>query len=643
MKTLLISPSYYPQANASYFPLGLAYISAYIQSQGHQVIGLNFNHMPMEKRNPALCDTLLHEEVDIIGISGLTVAYNEIDRLIKVIREIRADVPIVLGGGITSVEGELMMNTLQPNYAVVGEGELIFTRLLKALEEGDDVRKIAGIWCWDADKPKFTGEGESPKYLDELPLPDLDSFGIREHIGLQGEHGQFSYHLTRLDAGRSFPIAASRSCPFKCTFCHHAGMGTYKKHDIGRVVDQIEGYIQTYGINNFSIYDELFSANKARVVEFCDLLKQRNLNIQWFCQLRMDQLDLPMLKMMKETGCNYISFGIESGSDAILGSMKKKITKQTITDAVKIVREAKIGIQGNFLFGDPAETQETIRESLQFQQDNQLYFCDWSAVIPYAGTPIYHYALEKGLIADRETFMRSLCNISGYLYNSQVNMTQMSDEEYKDWYISLRELNDENHRKRCTKVVAGEILERWKSRITIECPCCSHQQTLDLPFPFEQDENGPLLNGPVGVQGMNVLCPDCGRKMHLKARDIPHMKLVYDRFQAEMDALAENQQHAIFIPALDRFATVFLEDIKIDQTCVAAVYDTRPFREDKLFLDRRTQLLDIDRVKELDGQNVVILPWVEYQKVLDWLKHQNVTPKKVICWNQFFRNAISEA
>ncbi|WP_150050903.1 B12-binding domain-containing radical SAM protein [Methylomonas rhizoryzae] len=639
MRTLLISPSYYPQANASYYPLGLAYISAYIQSQGHQVVGLNFNHMPMEKRNPVLRDTLLHEAVDIIGISGLTVAFNEIDRLIKAIRDIRADVPIVLGGGITSVEGELMMDTLRPDYAVVGEGELIFTRLLKALEEGDDVRKIAGIWCWDADRPKFTGEGESPKYLDDLPLPDLDSFGIREHIGLQGEHGQFSYHLTRLDAGRSFPIAASRSCPFKCTFCHHAGMGAYKKHDIGRVVEQIEGYIQTYGINNFSIYDELFSANKARVVEFCDLLKQRKLNIQWFCQLRMDQLDLPMLKMMKETGCNYISFGIESGSDAILGSMKKKITKQTITDAVKIVREAKIGIQGNFLFGDPAETQETIRESLQFQQDNQLYFCDWSAVIPYAGTPIYHYALEKGLIADRETFMRSLCNISGYLYNSQVNMTQMSDEEYKDWYISLRELNDENHRKRCTKVVAGEILERWKSRITIECPCCSHQQTLDLPFPFEQDENGPILAGPVGVQGMNVLCPDCGRKMHLKAKDIPHMQGVYQRFQRALDEIKANGQKAIFTPSLDRFAKVFLEDMHIDENIVEAVFDTRSFRENKLFLGHSTALIDSNNIEQFNDKVVVILPWVEFRNLIDRLERHHVKPRQLISWNLMFADA----
>lgn len=637
MKTLLISPSYYPQANASYFPLGLAYISAYIQTQGHAVVGLNLNHVHADQRDIALQQALEQPDIGVIGISGLTVAFNEIDRLIKAIRQINPRIPIVLGGGITSIEGELMMNTLKPDYAVVGEGELIFTRLLKALESHDEARKVAGIWCWDADNPIFTGDGESPKNLDELPLPDLDSFGIRDHIGLQGEHGQYSYHLTRLDAGRSFPISASRSCPFKCTFCHHAGMGTYKKHNIVRVVDQIEAYIETYGIHDFSLYDELFSANKARVMEFCHLLKQRNLNIKWFCQLRMDQLDLPMLKMMHETGCNYISFGIESGSDVVLDSMKKKITKQIITDAVKMVREAKIGIQGNFLFGDPAETEETIRESLEFQEQNQLYFCDWSAVIPYAGTPIYHHALEKGLIPDREKFMRSLCNISGYLYSSQVNMTEMSDEQYKEWYIYLRELNDENHRKRCTEVVDGEILSNWQSRVDFACPCCDHRQSMTLNFPFEQDSQGrPLLTGPVGVQGINILCPECGRKMHLKAKQVPHMQRVYQRFQQQLDQLKQAGEKAVFIPSLDRFAKVFLEDVDIDLETVESVYDTRAFRAGKTFLGKTTNILQTDNLDFFAGKNVVILPWVEYRNIIELFEQNHIKPAKLICWNLLF-------
>ncbi len=635
MKVLLISPSYYPAANASYFPLGLAYIAAYIKTEGHSVSGLNFNHMEQTEREVQLKEQIENNNFDIIGIGGLTVAFNEIDLIIKKIRQLDAKTPIVLGGGITSVEGQLMMETLKPDYAVVGEGELIFSELLSLLEEGKSPKKLQGIWTWIGSMPIYTGDGLTPKSLDALPQPDLAIFGIRDHLSLQSDSGQFSNHLTRLDVSKSLPLSASRSCPFKCTFCHHAGMGNYKKHDIVRVVDQIEFYINEYNCHSFSIYDELFSANKQRVIDFCSLLKERNLNIKWFCQLRMDQLDLPMLIMMRESGCHYISFGIESGSDVVLESMQKKITKKIIQDAVKLVREAKIGIQGNFLFGDPAESIETLEESLDFQEENKLYFCDWSAVIPYAGTPIYNYAVEKGLIENRENFMRSLCNIGGFLYNHQINMSKLTDEQYKDWYIKLREINDVNHRKQCAIIKKSHIISRWKSELTVDCPICTHEQSLVLNFPFQQDENGPVIKCAIGVEGLNIFCTDCGDKMHVKAKDIPHIKVIYQDFQGKVDTLKAAGKKIIVMPAMDRYSTIFLQDISIDPDMVQEVFDTRSFRENTVFLKKKAKVLNSNNVESFSGKTVVILPWVEfeeaYEKII--LNSNNVN---ILSWNKMF-------
>ncbi len=636
MKVLLISPSYYSNANASYFPLGVAFISSYIKKLNHRAIGLNLNNINSNEHEIALQTAIKGKNIDAIGISGLTVAFNEIDQLIHKIRRINNTIPIILGGGITSVEGEIMMNTLKPDYAVVGEGEIIFSQLLNALEQQNVSKMIRGIWCWDKEVPVYTGGGAYPKQLDSLPAPDLEAFGIREHITLQGKKGQFSHHLIRLDVNQSLPISASRSCPFKCTFCHHAGMNEYKKHSIPHIVDQIASHIKTYGITNFSIYDELFSADKARVIEFCQLLKEQNLNIKWFCQLRMDQLDLPMLQMMHDSGCQYISFGIESGSNTILTSMKKKITKHIIEDAISMVKKAKIGIQGNFLFGDPCETPDTIKESLEFQKKNELFFCDWSAVIPYAGTAIYNHAVKNDLIKDHELFMRSLCNISDYLYKDQINMTQMTDAEYKDWYIYLRELNDINHRKRCAEIIFGEVISRWKSEIKIKCPKCSHKQTLTLTFPFEQTPNGPVLDGPIGVQGMNILCPDCGRKMHLKAIDLPHMRGIYDKFQKMLNLVKEKGEKIIIIPSLDRFAATFLEDINIDDKMVEDVYDTRTFRKDKNFMRKPTKIINKDNISTLQDKIIVILPWIEYKEILSKLSTKSIKPSQIICWNTLF-------
>ncbi len=636
MRILLISPNYYHEANASYFPIGLACISAYIKNYGHDVIGLNLNHIVPDKRIAALHNAILDKRPDVIGISGLTVAFEKIEQLIQFIRKISPTSPIVVGGGIAAVEGELMMRTLRPDYAVVGEGEIIFSQLLDAIENQKNPATVKGIWYWHNSDPVYTGEGEFPKRLDDLPFPDIETFGMREHLRLQNNEGQISYHLTRLDTSRTLPISASRSCPFHCTFCHHAGMREYKAHSIVRLVDQIKQYIELYGIYNFFIYDELFSAKKKRVREFCNLLKKYNLNIKWFCQLRMDQLDLETLLMIKESGCNYISFGIESGSNTVLNSMRKRITTDTIKNAVAMVREAKIGIQGNFLYGDPAEDETTIRESIKFQEENELFYCDWSAVIPYAGTQIFHYALDKGLIPDKEAFIRSLCNTSKYLYKDKINLSKLSDDQYQEWYIYLRELNDLNHRKRCAQIVHGEIVSKWSSKITIRCPVCSKEQVLHLHYPLEQKNNKPILKGAIGVQGINVLCPDCGRKMHIKANSIPHMAIVYNKFQNKIDRVTRHGHRLSVLPSLDRFASTFMEDININPDLVEAVYDTRQFRKGSLFLNKATKILETD-FSALEGKTVVLLPWVEYETILSGLCEQHVSPQQIICWNTLFR------
>jgi len=636
VKILLVAPSYYPQVNAAYFPLGLCYIASYTKAHGHHVDGLNLNHYSEPERYELLKKKIMTGEYDVIGITGLTVCFNEIEKLISIIREQDEGLPIVLGGGITSCEAELVMRTLKPDYMVVNEGEVIFVNLLKAISNEIPLSSVAGIWYWMGDVPFYTGKGPEIDDLDTLDEPDLELMGIRKHIDIQGD-SQVSYHLVRYDMGKSMPILASRSCPFKCTFCHHAGMGRYKRHDIKKVVDQIEKYIAKYEINCVSIYDELFSANRKRIQEFCELLLERKLNIKWFCQLRVDQLDQKLLELMKKAGCNYISFGFESGSDVVLESMRKKIKSAAIANAVKMSRKSNVGFQANFLFGDPAETVETVQESLRFQQENELYFTDWSAVIPYAGTQIFDYAYNKGLIEDKEAFIRSQCNISGYLYKHQINMTCMSDDEYADWYIKLREINDLNHRKRLTRVVSSEYKGGWLSCLTLECPSCLTNFRTDFPYPLDAGESDQInLDSPVGMLGINILCPSCCRKMHLTPVQIPHVKKIFSNFQKKIDVLKQDETEVVILPAMDRYFSVFNEDISIHGLNIKAILDSRKSRIGHTFMGHKVQMLDIESIQRNIQATFLILPWVEYRKAIDFLQRTGVKGDNILSWNCSF-------
>lgn len=636
MKILLLAPSYYPQVNASYFPLGLSYVGAYAKARGHDVDGLNLNHYPDPERYRLLRTTLAEGGYDVVGLTGLTVCFNEIERLVGHIREVDPQLPVVLGGGITSCEAELVMRTIKPDYMVVNEGEVVFINLLKAIAGEVPAAQVGGIWYWLGDVPFYTGRGPEVDDLDTLDEPDLDLMGIKRHIEIQGD-AEVSYHLTRYDVGKSLPVLASRSCPFKCTFCHHAGMGKYKRHSIPRVVDQIERFVKKYDLNCVSIYDELFSANRKRVQEFCKLLLERKLNIRWFCQLRVDQLDQELLDLMKKAGCNYISYGFESGSDTVLASMRKKITAADIAHAVRMSRQARIGFQANFLFGDPAETVETLQESLRFQQENQLYFNDWSAVIPYAGTQIFDYAFEKGLIKNKLEFIRAQCNISDYLYRHQLNMTQMSDADYKSWYIRLREINDLNHRKRLAIVKAAKPLGHWKTLLTLECPSCRQEIVKPFRYPLDATDDGRInRNGAVGMLGVNILCPECCRKMHLMPKQIPNVAAIFERFQRRLDRLKTAGKEVVVIPAMDRYFAVFNEDIALDGLKVRAVLDSREFTWGTEFLGCSVARLDAAALTQHRQAAFVILPWIEYTTALELLAAAGVADEAILSWNRDF-------
>jgi radical SAM superfamily enzyme YgiQ (UPF0313 family) len=638
LRVMLVSPSYAPGKNTMYFPIGMSYLSSYIRERGYEVIALNMNNFDAGERDRQLREMIRREKPDVIGIGGLTVAFNEIDRVAKIVRE-ETGKPLVLGGGITSCESEMVMRVIDPDFMVVGEGETIFHELLLAIEHDGDPRQIRGLWCWDGDTPLSTGEGGAVDDLDTIPFPDLDRFGMEEYLAIQSEE-QWSHHETRLRGAKHIPITASRSCPFRCTFCYHAGMGKYKRHSIAKVVDHIEACRRRFGATYFMIYDELFSANKKRIDEFCNLLEERKLDITWYCQLRVDQLDQDLLHRMAKAGCIHISYGFESGSDAVLKNMKKKIRAEQIANAVKMTREAKIGIQANFLFGDPAETEETLAESLRFQEEHELFFVDWSAVIPYPGTQLFAYAQKKSLIEDSEEFVRQMSNLSSYLWKKQINLTELSDERYFELYVELREHNDRNHRRKRTIVEKGTSVGPTRSRVTMRCPHCDHlEENVEIPYPPESAKSGDVnLRSVVAVTGLNIVCDDCRRKHHLVAKDLPHVASLYQAFQARIDALAASGTEVVLVPAMDRYSGVFFEDIDVSRLDVRGVFDNRPHRIGQTMYGRVVEALEPERLLEHRHRTAIVLPWVEYEDALEELAASGF--RHVLSWNELAREHL---
>jgi radical SAM superfamily enzyme YgiQ (UPF0313 family) len=232
---------------------------------------------------------------------------------------------------------------------------------------------------------------------------------------------------------------------------------------------------ERYGVNIIIFSDELFSTNKKRAYQFIDRLQKRN--IRWFAQMRVTNLDQELLQKMRASGAYIASYGIESLSDKILASMKKKITRPDIETALKMTRDAKLGIQGNILFGDPAETEETIHESIKWWHEHPEYDLWLIMIMTLPNAPIYMQALETNLIKDELKYVKDGFPI--------INLTKLTDKRFKKLRLQLKYLNGKIKGKNHGKVIhSRRVPENGRTFywVHIECPECKKITEYKLAF-----------------------------------------------------------------------------------------------------------------------------------------------------------------
>ena len=167
-----------------------------------------------------------------------------------------------------------------------------------------------------------------------------------------------------------------------------------------------------------AILDELFAVKKERLKAFCQRIKPYGL--KWTVQLHVSAADPEVLDMMKDAGCVYISYGLESMAPDVLKSMQKKATAEQIERALKLTQERRIGIQGNFIFGDPAETIESATTTIDWWAKNREYMVNLSVIQLYPGTPIYNQALASGCFTKNSN--------SNTIIDPLQNVTSIDDE-----------------------------------------------------------------------------------------------------------------------------------------------------------------------------------------------------------------------
>jgi len=352
MKVCLIRPqeaisSESASCNKPMLPLGIAYLASSLIAANHDVqiidaIGAEPNqYTAYHKQNIRLLglnqDNIIKRIDPDVGLIGISImfSYNwpHIRQLLKDIKQKFSRVPLAIGGEVATSMSEICFQESPIDICAQGEGEETLIELANVLSLGHDdslLGAVEGIIYRRGYRIEKNVRRNRIADVDQIPRPAWHLFNVQAY-----QENHFESGLRFDDAGAVIPMLATRGCPYSCTFCTSPNMWTtrYFTRNPKRVVDELEYNKQCLGATNFPFHDLTAIIHKHWIIEFCNEIIHRNLNIHW--QLpsgtRTEVIDDEVSNLLYQSGMKQMAYAAESGSDAMRKHIKKKIKRENLS------------------------------------------------------------------------------------------------------------------------------------------------------------------------------------------------------------------------------------------------------------------------------------------------------------------------
>lgn len=482
---LLVMPRLVQNAGDGYsFPLGIAYISASLKKAGYNVFTLNLNHLDGKVQDLIKAEIAL-KKIDVVATGGLSFQYSTIRRVIEAAKTADDKIITIVGGGIISGDPEPAMKALEyADFGVIGEGEITISELGAVLERGGEPAGVDGLIFKSDGHYVTTSPRRELENIDSLPWPDYQGFGIDKYLksnppGISG-----------LNRKNIIFMLASRSCPYNCTFCFHTAGRRYRQRSLDDFFAELDHLVSLYQIDFICLADELFARKIERVREFCQRIKAYK--IKWWAQFRVDDITPELLAVLKDGGCEVMSFGLESADNRVLKSMRKYTTVEQIERTLRLVYESGISLEGAFIFGDIEETYETASNTLKWWREHSEYRITLNLITVYPGSYLYQYACEKRIIRDKVQFLKEGC--------PQINVSKLTDRQLSELIWQFMEAPVSQIKTLSSVDLTSVDYKTGRIGVSGKCVTCGQQNNWD---------NIKLFT-------MNFLpCQKCGQKYNV--------------------------------------------------------------------------------------------------------------------------------
>lgn len=405
-----------------WFPQGLAYISSVLLRMGHKVVIYQQDvfHWPEEH----LTDYLNRNHFDAVCVSVIG-GYYQYRKLVKISEAINRtnNRPIyIIGGHGPAPEPEYFLKKTGADIVVIGEGEITAVELFNAIDSKTPLRNVKGIAFLDGDKLVKTPERPLIHDIDTIEPPAYHLFPIDYYALLRDPNMS--------NADRGMPVLSGRGCTFKCNFCYRMDMG-HRARSIDAVLEEVSLLQKNHNINYIMFSDELLMISEERTVEFCNGIIRSGMRFKWNCNGRLNFAKPDVLKLMRDAGCVFINYGIESLDQQALNVMKKGLSVKMIHQGIQATLESGISPGFNIIFGNIGENRDSLKKGVEFllRYDDRSQMRTIRPVTPYPGSPLYYHAIRSGLLEDVEDFYERKHLNSDLL---TVNFTDLSDDEFHD-------------------------------------------------------------------------------------------------------------------------------------------------------------------------------------------------------------------
>lgn len=378
---LLIYPYFNPPGNRSIFrfpPLGAGYVASSLRNAGYEVNILDCTFMKRE-------DALKKAHEFGAGVVGIYAMVTMREDCIRFARELNGCGLLVAGGPLPSCDP--MLFTGDFDVVIKGEGEEAMLEVVRAYENGGDFRAIKGIVFRKKGSNEIisTGSRKLQPNLDAIPFPARELF----------QNDAYIEYWKRRFGNATTTIITTRGCPFRCEFCSNAVFGvSYRERTPQNVLLEVEEALSC-GYDRIHFADDVFTLNRARILELCKEIGKRGLDFKWECLGRVDSIDQSVACAMKDAGCDRIFFGIESGNDTVLRMMNKRITVSDAKRAVDAACKAGINTGAFFILCYPGENDDTVLNTLGFAASLPLDYLSFTLPYPLPGTALYERVKGK--------------------------------------------------------------------------------------------------------------------------------------------------------------------------------------------------------------------------------------------------------